>query len=105
MELKPTFQEAREWVEQLSSGNYQVASVMARDMERQMRGRAMPAVMVGGGDVQAVMVDGGDVQAATPNEGDVHATTPNDHEMHATTPNRDETTQETNGTLEQEAGS
>ena len=105
MELKPTFQEAREWVEQLSSGNYQVAAVMARDMERQMRGRAMPAVMVGGGDVQAVMVDGGDVQAATPNDHEMHATTPNDHEMHATTPTEDETTQETNGTLEQEAGS
>ena len=95
MELKPTFQEAREWVEQLSSGNYQVAAVMARDMERQMRGRAMPAVMV----------DGGDVQAATPNDHEMHATTPNDHEMHATTPTEDETTQETNGTLEQEAGS
>ena len=95
MELKPTFQEAREWVEQLSSGNYQVAAVMARDMERQMRGRAMPAVMVGGGDVQA----------ATPNEGDVQTATLNDNEMRATTPNRDETTQETNGTLEQEAGS
>lgn len=105
MELKPTFQEAREWVEQLSSGNYQVAAVMARDMERQMRGRAMPAVMVDGGDVQAVMVDGGDVQAATPNEGDVQTATLNDNEMRATTPNRDETTQETNGTLEQEAGS
>lgn len=92
-------------MEQLSSGNYQVAAVMARDMERQMRGRAMPAVMVGGGDVQAVMVDGGDVQAATPNEGDVQTATLNDHEMHATTPTEDETTQETNGTLEQEAGS
>lgn len=92
-------------MEQLSSGNYQVAAVMARDMERQMRGRAMPAVMVGGGDVQAVMVDGGDVQAATPNDHEMHATTPNDHEMHATTPTEDETTQETNGTLEQEAGS
>lgn len=105
MELKPTFQEAREWVEQLSSGNYQVAAVMARDMERQMRGRAMPAVMVGGGDVQAMVLNGGDVQAATPNDHEMHATTPNDHEMHATTPTEDETTQETNGTLEQEAGS
>lgn len=105
MELKPTFQEAREWVEQLSSGNYQVAAVMARDMERQMRGRTMPAVMVDGGDVQAMVLNGGDVQAATPNDHEMHATTPNDHEMHATTPTEDETTQETNGTLEQEAGS
>ena len=105
MELKPTFQEAREWVEQLSSGNYQVASVMARDMERQMRGRAMPAVMVDGGDVQAMVLNGGDVQAVLSNDHEMHATTPNDHEMHATTPTEDETTQETNGIPEQEAGS
>lgn len=105
MELKPTFLEAREWVEQLSSGNYQVASVMARDMERQMRGQAMPAMVLDGGDERVGMPNEGNVQAVVSNEREIQIAMANDHEMHATPPNGDETAQETSGMLEQEEGS